>query len=101
MFFSFYGDRILYLEFEIMNRQMSEVLRVIYTRLELCSSIYQALDDAQRYGDISRIERLTADKMVSKWLGAMDEPALMNATTKKIAFKKFIQTVAENERVII
>lgn len=84
-----------------MSRSMSEVLRVIYCRLELCSSIYQAMDDAQRYGEITRLERLTADKMVSKWLGAMDEPALMNATTKKVAFKKFIQTTHEAERVII
>jgi len=80
---------------------MSDVLRIIYCRLELCSSIYQSMDDCQRYGEITRLERQTADKMVSKWLGGMTEKALMNATTKKIAFKKFIQVTAESERVII
>lgn len=84
-----------------MNRKMSDVLRIIYCRLELCSSIYQALDDCQRYDEITRLERVTADKMISKWLGAMDEKALMNATTKKIAFRKFIQTTHESERVIM
>lgn len=84
-----------------MSRPMSEVLRVIYCRLELCSSIYQSMDDCQRYGDITRLERNTADKMISKWLGAMTEPSLMNATTKKTAFKKFIQQTVESERVLI
>lgn len=84
-----------------MARPMSTVLRVIYCRLELCSSIYQSMDECQKYGEITRLERMTADKMVSKWLGAMDEKALMNVTQKKIAFKKFIQETAENERVII
>lgn len=84
-----------------MSRPMSEVLRVVYTRLELHSSIYGALDDCLRYGDITRTERTTADKMIARWLEKMSKNVLLNVTSKRQAFKKFIQTTQDAERTVI
>ncbi len=83
-----------------MSRPISEAMVKIYERLELCSSIYQALDDSLRYGDITRVERNCIDSIVSRWMGKMDKKVLMNATQKRIGFKKLIMNQRENERTL-
>jgi len=80
-----------------MTRPMSEVLRAIYCRLELCSSVLQASDDCQRYGDITRAEHACAEKIIAKWLEKQSDNTATNVTAKRISFKKLIQETAENE----
>lgn len=80
-----------------MTRPMSEVLRVIYCRFELCSSVLQASDDCLRYGDIMKVEHAAAEKMIAKWLEKQSDNIASNVTAKRISFKKFIQDTVENE----
>jgi len=80
-----------------MARPMSEVLRAIYCRLELCSSVLQASDDCLRYGDITKSEHNCAEKMIAKWLEKQSDNIASNVTAKRISFKKFIQDTVENE----
>lgn len=79
-------------------RPISAAMRYVYERLELCSSVYQAMDDAHRYGDITRIERDTIDKIVARWTSTLDDSTIMNATKKRLSFKKLIQRQEETER---
>jgi len=84
-----------------MSRPISDAMLRVYERLELCSSIYQALDQSLQYGDINRIERECIDKIVSRWMGSMTEKALMNVTQKRLGFKKLIQRTKENEQLSV
>lgn len=80
-------------------RPISDAMRHVYERLELCSSVFQAMDDAHRYGDITRLERDTIDKIVARWTANLAQDVIMNATKKRIAFKKLIQQQQEIEQV--
>lgn len=84
-----------------MTRPISEVLRAVYARLELVSSIYGALDACVQYDEITQVERNYANKVITKWLNEHKEGVLMNVTKKRIAFKKLIQRSVENERLSI
>lgn len=80
-----------------MARQMSEVLGIILARAELVSSILIGMDDCLKYGDITRIEHTTANRMVGRWMAS--NPTIVDLTfgAKKESFKSFIKGVRKNE----
>jgi len=84
-----------------MSRPMSEVLGIILARGELVSSILIGLDDCLKYGDITRIEHTTANRMVGRWMAG--NPTIVDATfgAKKESFKSFIKGVKKNESLSI
>jgi len=84
-----------------MSRPMSEVLGIILARAELVSSILIGLDDCLKYGDITRIEHTTANRMVGRWMSG--NPTIVDAmfSAKKESFKSFIKGVKKNESLSI
>lgn len=82
-------------------RPMSEVHYAIYCRSELCSSILQALDQCLQYGDITKTEHATADRMLTKWLASLPVDFPTNYGPRRVAYKKFIEECKRNEHYCI
>jgi hypothetical protein len=80
-----------------MSRAVSDILGDVLARAELSSSILIGLDDAQRYGDITRVEHDVANKRISRWLEDNEELVYQTFAVKKEAFKQFIREVKANE----
>jgi len=80
-----------------MSRPISEVLHAVLARAELSSSILIGLDDACRYGDITRVEHDVANKRISRWMEDNEGIAMQPFSVKKESFKRLMKEVKENE----
>jgi len=80
---------------------MSEVLSIVLAKGELTSSIIIGLEDSHKYGDITRVEFDTANRMIGKWLAVNPEMACTSFTNKKNSFKTFIKRTKENESMSV
>jgi len=80
-----------------MSRPLSEVLHAVLARAELSSSILIGLDDACRYGDITRVEHDVANKRIISWMEDNVGIAMQPFHVKKKSFGQFIREVKENE----
>lgn len=84
-----------------MNRPLSEALQHVYNRMELNGSVYISLDDACKYGEITKAEHHCCDRIVSRWIRTLGDVAKDNKSAKRIAFKRLIRDTKQNESLSI
>ena len=84
-----------------MSRPMSEVLSIVLARGELISSVLIGLDDCLKYGEITRVEHTTANRMIGRWMAAHPAIVDMPFSAKKESLKSFIRGVKKNESLSI
>lgn len=80
-----------------MSRAITEVLQAVYNRMELNGSAYISLDQLLALGDVTRVEYVTAERMLGRWSSSLDEHTLNNQSLRRQSLKTFIKKARENE----